>query len=90
MATKKKVEQPANYELQQILEHFGEKSAEYRFALMQIEPTKIIYNPEVVSKESIDNLLSTKTKQTKSPKSQIFVSDEAVEHFITELSGGAA
>ena len=29
MATKKKVEQPANDELQQILDHFGENSAEY-------------------------------------------------------------
>ena len=29
MATKKKVEQPANDELQKILDHFGENSAEY-------------------------------------------------------------
>lgn len=61
MATKKKqepIEQLASDELQQILEHFGESSAEYRFALMQIKPTKVIYNPEDVSKEQIDNLLA--------------------------------
>lgn len=62
MATKKKqVEEtaPANDELQQILDHFGENSAEYRFALMQIKPTKAIYKPEDVSKEQIDNLISS-------------------------------
>lgn len=38
MATKKKqVEQPANDELQQILEHFGENSAEYAEAKAKAE-----------------------------------------------------
>lgn len=60
---KKKPEQPASKELQKILDHFGENSAEYRFALMQIEPTKIIYNPADVSKESIDKLLAAKAEQ---------------------------
>lgn len=60
MATKKKAEQPASEDLQKILDHFGENSAEYRFALMKIEPTKIIHVPADVSKERIDNLLSAR------------------------------
>ena len=63
MATKKKtapVEQPASDELQKTLNHFGENSAECRFALMKIGPTKIIHVPADVSKERIDNLLSAR------------------------------
>jgi hypothetical protein len=37
MATKNKVEQPASNELQQILEHFGENSAEYAEAKAKVE-----------------------------------------------------
>ena len=37
MATKKKVEQPASDELQKILEHFGENSAEYAEAKAKVE-----------------------------------------------------
>ena len=37
MVTKKKVEQPASDELQQILEHFGENSAEYAEAKAKAE-----------------------------------------------------
>lgn len=66
MPPKKKVEpveQPANNDLQQILDHFGENSAEYRFALMQIEPTKVLHVPSEVSEESIDKLLAAKAEQ---------------------------
>ena len=37
MATKKKAEQPTNDELQQILDHFGENSAEYAEAKAKAE-----------------------------------------------------
>ena len=37
MATKNKVEQPASDELQKILDHFGENSAEYAEAKAKAE-----------------------------------------------------
>ena len=66
MATKKKQEPTAQLvsdELQQTLEHFGENSSEYRFALIQIKPTKVIYKPELISKEQIDSLLASEASR---------------------------